>query len=42
MFPPKDESGSLSFVHNDEDRELARTLRLLADTGIGMPSSLGW
>lgn len=43
MFPPKDGDKELSFKgYTEEEEELARTLRLLADAGIGMPPSLGW
>ncbi|KAJ7720861.1 TAP-like protein-domain-containing protein [Mycena maculata] len=43
MFPPKDSEGGMHAVgYSDEDRELAHTLRLLADAGIGIvPPGLG-
>ncbi|KAJ7453146.1 Alpha/Beta hydrolase protein [Mycena latifolia] len=45
MFPPKDKEGEddASFAgYSEADRALARTLRQLADAGIGMPPALGW
>ncbi|KAJ7438206.1 Alpha/Beta hydrolase protein [Mycena galericulata] len=39
IFPPKEGDRQMRFNgYPDEDKELAHTLRLLADTGIGMPS----
>lgn len=38
MFPPKDVVGQMSLVgFGKEDKRPARTLRWLADAGIGMP-----
>ncbi|KAJ7926165.1 TAP-like protein-domain-containing protein [Mycena leptocephala] len=43
LFPPKEDAGQMSFVgYSNEDKKLARTLRLLADTDIGMPPVLEW
>ncbi|KAJ6480788.1 Alpha/Beta hydrolase protein [Mycena vitilis] len=45
MFPPKESAKPASspvYNNSKQDEELAQTLRLLADTGIGMPSGLGW
>ncbi|KAJ7685794.1 TAP-like protein-domain-containing protein [Mycena polygramma] len=45
MFPPKEvakPTSSLGYNNRKQDEELAQTLRLLADTGIGMPSNFVW
>jgi hypothetical protein len=43
LFPPKEDAGQMSFVgYSNEDKKLAQTLRLLADTDIGMPPVLEW
>ncbi|KAJ7739563.1 Alpha/Beta hydrolase protein [Mycena metata] len=40
MFPPKDNASFAGY--SEEDQKLARTLRLLADAGIGMPEGSEW
>ncbi|KAJ7138078.1 TAP-like protein-domain-containing protein, partial [Mycena epipterygia] len=45
VFPPKESDGDKKedFVgYSEEDRELARALRCLADAGIGMAPGLDW